>query len=257
MDTNRRPGDWDCPSCEHMNFASRSTCRSCSNSRDGQQSNSGSNHSEARPGDWDCSSCQHLNFAKRDTCRNCGAQKDAFGAQQRLPDWTCSGCSFNNFGRNKQCLKCNTVAPTFTSNNNNFAKAGDWHCSCGELVFASRNACRSCGNTKPGNSYNKSFNQNSNYNGSYGGFGGKSSQMKPGDWMCTCGEHVFGTKDSCRKCGAAKPQPSITYSANNPVQTPQRGVILSARPGDWSCSCGFMNFASRSECYTCKKEKST
>jgi hypothetical protein len=81
--------------------------------------------------------------------------------------------------------------------------------------------------------------------------------MNPGDWMCTCGEHVFGTKDACRKCGAAKPQPASNFSAQGQGQNSQRGGTLSSRPGDWSCTCGFMNFASRSECYTCKKEKPT
>merc|ERR1740117_672239 len=39
-----------------------------------------------------------------------------------------------------------------------------------------------------------------------GGGGGGKPAKKPGDWTCGgCGADVFASKDSCFKCGAAKP----------------------------------------------------
>jgi hypothetical protein len=55
------------------------------------------------------------------------------------------------------------------------------------------------------------------------------SNMKPGDWMCTCGEHVFAYKDACRKCKAPKPQPAASFQQQN---VGHKGNV---RPGDWQC----------------------
>lgn len=32
--------------------------------------------------------------------------------------------------------------------------------------------------------------------------------VKPGDWVCPCGEMVFASRFSCRRCGARKPTPA-------------------------------------------------
>ena len=51
---------------------------------------------------------------------------------------------------------------------------------------------------------------------------------------------VFGSKDKCFRCGIA-----------SPTTGPQ------TRPGDWlCCGCHGINFAKRSHCYICGKERS-
>jgi hypothetical protein len=91
------------------------------------------------------------------------------------------------------------------------------------------------------------------------GFGSPSmtKSLRPGDWMCTCGEHVFASKDSCRKCGAMKPVPANpSYLAQqNQYSGHPTGPHSEVRPGDWRCDCGFNNFSSRAECHKCKKAK--
>jgi len=278
----RRPGDWDCSQCEHMNFASRESCRSCSaakpvqglgglgvhpgESPEPRREASGTN---SRPGDWDCPVCQHMNFAKRDACRSCGTLKESINGIPQLPggkytpDWACMMCNYNNFGRNKSCIKCTNPRPTISRfGGSKAAVHTDWNCACGELVFGSRFACRNCGTPRPvvqqyapasvypSYALPRPYERPPEY--LMGSMATRhlapSPQMKPGDWLCTCGEHVFGTKDACRKCGALKPQPSQAF-LNSQSQS------VDTRPPDWPCECGFRNFGTRTECHKCKRPK--
>eukprot|EP01126_Amoeba_proteus_P051952 TRINITY_DN623_c0_g1_i6.p1 TRINITY_DN623_c0_g1~~TRINITY_DN623_c0_g1_i6.p1 ORF type:complete len:168 (+),score=12.25 TRINITY_DN623_c0_g1_i6:61-564(+) len=103
---------------------------------------------ETRPGDWNCKQCEHHNFARREVCRNCGCSKD--GEKGKKTDWVCPLCSFNNYGRNKACIKCGHIhVPVTPPTLNQPLRPGDWVCTCGEMVFASRPACRRCGARKP------------------------------------------------------------------------------------------------------------
>ena len=64
-------------------------------------------------------------------------------------------------------------------------RAGDWDCSCGALVFASKRNCFKCDKPNP--------------NG-----GGSGSQLKKGDWICGgCNALIYGSRhtDKCYKCG--------------------------------------------------------
>jgi hypothetical protein len=302
MNANRRPGDWDCPSCNYLNFASRVACQSCSKPKpsDGYADGYGSVgggvsgmettcHQETRKferkeGDWDCPTCQHMNFAKRDSCRSCGTLKEGINnghvqqqqdpTTKRAQDWACLGCNFENFGRNIVCLRCRSPRMMVARGGFSGTKSSgnDWACSCGEIVFGSRFACRNCGTPRSSvtNQTNyapvqPSFVQPygggypSNFAGGYSNqpglplnIGGSRQPLKPGDWLCTCGEHVFGSKESCRKCGALKPKPSSNYVPT--TQVPKR---YDERPGDWECECGFSNFAHRTECKRCNKKRST
>ena len=86
---DRKAGDWDCPDCGFMNFASRSECFKCGpgGGRDargggfdlrdarpryddrGRENRDGA---DLRPGDWKCPSCAFANFASRSECKRCG-----------------------------------------------------------------------------------------------------------------------------------------------------------------------------------------
>ncbi|KAF9586330.1 hypothetical protein BGW38_006812 [Lunasporangiospora selenospora] len=74
-----RPGDWNCPSCNSHNFASRFQCMRCGfskPSREGSPTPGGYQpmSMSMKPGDWMCpnSQCGYHNFAKRSTCARCG-----------------------------------------------------------------------------------------------------------------------------------------------------------------------------------------
>ncbi|KAK9014969.1 hypothetical protein V6N11_006104 [Hibiscus sabdariffa] len=84
-----RPGDWNCRSCQHLNFQRRDNCQRCGESRSGDHFGGygvrgGSTFgftmagSDVRPGDWYCNAgnCGTHNFASRSTCFNCGVCKD-------------------------------------------------------------------------------------------------------------------------------------------------------------------------------------
>jgi len=119
-----RPGDWNCRSCQHLNFQRRDSCQRCGDSKYGDRvvdfggfggrggSSFGLTGSDVRPGDWYCAAanCGAHNFASRSSCFKCGAFKDdlagggynssdilrsrAFGGSGRpgwkSGDWICS-----------------------------------------------------------------------------------------------------------------------------------------------------------------------
>merc|ERR1712217_771408 len=68
-----RPGDWNCQSCGHLNYSSRTECQKCSAPRPDSQIRMGQ-----KPGDWVCPSCGDLNFATRTECRKCGNPKPSY-----------------------------------------------------------------------------------------------------------------------------------------------------------------------------------
>ncbi|RWW28183.1 hypothetical protein GW17_00007355 [Ensete ventricosum] len=86
---NRKPGDWTCRSCQHLNFSRRDSCQRCSDSRPSSDrseyasfggsriggSSFGFSGSDVRPGDWYCS-CGAHNFASRSSCFKCCASKE-------------------------------------------------------------------------------------------------------------------------------------------------------------------------------------
>lgn len=82
-----RPGDWNCRSCQHLNFQRRESCQRCGDPKSGDfgagfgargGSSFGFTGSDVRPGDWYCSAgnCGAHNFASRSSCFKCGAFKD-------------------------------------------------------------------------------------------------------------------------------------------------------------------------------------
>ncbi|GMH10832.1 hypothetical protein Nepgr_012673 [Nepenthes gracilis] len=90
-----RPGDWNCRSCNHLNFQRRDSCQRCGEPRLGERGDyggfgggggrGGSSSSfggfsgpDVRPGDWYCTvgNCDAHNFASRSSCFKCGAYKE-------------------------------------------------------------------------------------------------------------------------------------------------------------------------------------
>ncbi|KAG1346205.1 hypothetical protein COCNU_06G000340 [Cocos nucifera] len=109
---NRKPGDWNCRSCEYVNFCRRDSCQRCGEPKlgvDRPDYTSSSGVWDVKPGDWYCL-CGVRNFANRPKCLKCGAAKDDSSAAV-AQSW--------GFGYG---------APTGW-------KSGDWICTSGKNMF--------------------------------------------------------------------------------------------------------------------------
>ncbi|KAJ6963345.1 TATA-binding protein-associated factor 2N-like [Populus alba x Populus x berolinensis] len=150
-----RPGDWNCRSCQHLNFQRRDSCQRCGDPRSAGDfggfggrggSSLGFTGSDVRPGDWYCTAgnCGAHNFASRSSCFKCGVYKEmdsAGGFDSDFPrsrgfggsttgggnrsgwksgDWICTrwGCNEHNFASRMECFKCN--APRDLSNRTSY-----------------------------------------------------------------------------------------------------------------------------------------
>ncbi|WJZ94751.1 hypothetical protein VitviT2T_013582 [Vitis vinifera] len=153
LENMSRPGDWNCRSCQHMNFQRRDSCQRCGDPKSGGGdfgsfggrggSSFGFTGSDVRPGDWYCNAgnCGAHNFASRSNCFKCGAFKDesaggydsdmsrsrgfGFGGGSgrsgwKSGDWICSrsGCNEHNFASRMECFRCN--APRDLSNKTSY-----------------------------------------------------------------------------------------------------------------------------------------
>ncbi|OAY53699.1 zinc finger Ran-binding domain-containing protein 2 [Manihot esculenta] len=131
-----RPGDWNCRSCQHLNFQRRDSCQRC---REPKPVESGDHCGsfvvpgpDVRAGDWYCT-CGAHNYASRLSCFKCGASKnDSSGGSAsdmsrmrgfefgvggsnisrsgwKSGDWICSraGCNEHNFASRTECYRCN------------------------------------------------------------------------------------------------------------------------------------------------------
>jgi len=98
MAPQRREGDWDCPDCGAVNFASRETCFKCEQIAGGGGGGSG----QAREGDWVCPDCGTLVFASKDSCFKCN---------KNAGDWNCPSCGVLVFASKTACFQCDTPRP--------------------------------------------------------------------------------------------------------------------------------------------------
>ena len=150
-------------------------------------------------------------------------------------------------------------------------RRGDWLCpDCGAHCFASRSSCFRCSADRPASAGSAD---------DYGPASRVANEPRPGDWACSaCGASNFARRSQCFKCGEDAP---AGMGGANFAGRPPRGAGLSGggreprgawsdrsggenrwagggdrgppppRDGDWTCSCGFSNFASRSSCRQC------
>ncbi|PWZ24195.1 hypothetical protein Zm00014a_012220 [Zea mays] len=148
-----------------------------------------------KPGDWDCRACQHLNFSRRDACQRCSEPRgvgDRSGGGGDLGGR--GGSSFGGgFGAGSD------------------VRPGDWYCSCGAHNFASRSNCFRCSAYKEEAA--GAFDSDMSRSRGYAGFGSGAAARtnrpgwKSGDWICTrsgCNEHNFASRMECFRCNAPR-----------------------------------------------------
>jgi len=232
-----KPGDWECPACQYVNFGSRGECRQCKRWRADFPSGSvrvvpGDVPEGGFSADWACDECGFLNFASRQECRECDSPRPqvaagggnlVLGRSRNERAWgDQDGWRDGDFNRRPVGSQASRKRGGGAD-----VKPGDWECvECGFTNFASRQECRECECPRPAWA------------------GGRPQTEQPrmvGDWNCPeCGFHNFASRDDCGEC--AEPRPAGT------------GKVKKGR--DWSCpECGFVNFGSRNECRDCLLEK--
>jgi len=134
---DRRPGDWDCPSCRGHNYADKKACFRCGIEKPAdiiQERSNGMGYSggflqrrrnlggDRRPGDWDCPACNAHNYASKTSCFICkkpkpdGNEKPEFrrgkrGQDRRPGDWDCPKCQAHNYADKTACFICSVPKP--------------------------------------------------------------------------------------------------------------------------------------------------
>lgn len=83
----RKDGDWDCPDCGFMNFASRSSCFKCGDNNNAGYAGRGRGRGPIEP--YDAS-----------------GRENRDGRELRDGDWRCPDCGFNNFASRTVCKRC-------------------------------------------------------------------------------------------------------------------------------------------------------
>ncbi|XP_058188549.1 uncharacterized protein LOC131306367 [Rhododendron vialii] len=151
-----RPGDWNCRSCQHLNFSRRDSCQRCGEPRPGERGGNyrsfggrggGGSSSlfgfstgpDVRPSDWYCAvgNCGAHNFASRSSCFKCGAFKDSSSFDSFDSDMSRTrGFGFGGGG-----------GGGWGGSSRSGWRSGDWICTrsgCNEHNFASRMECFKC-----------------------------------------------------------------------------------------------------------------
>lgn len=277
-----KPGDWNCPRCNDLQFARNVACRKCYSPKPGIIAGD----PNAKPGDWNCPACGDLQFARRDSCRQCHTPKPQPGmmAVQQQMGYAAYGFDASQIGGYQPYGTPPAIsAPQKTG--------GDWMCpSCGDLQFARRTECRQCNTPRPAEQPNGT--QNPGWGAAVAGgwsstgqdgaqwtttgqdgglwtsfsVGGQvpggmvamgvgaapamGHQSRAGDWTCPkCFDLQFARNTKCRKCNEERPSGGGIIAAK-PSQSSYQ------RPGDWICSqCGDLQFARNTNCRQCNSQK--
>ncbi|KAK9741819.1 hypothetical protein RND81_03G130800 [Saponaria officinalis] len=164
-----RPGDWNCRSCNHLNFQRRDSCQRCGDPRSGG----------TRGGDY--GGFGNNDYGSFGGGRSGGPSYGFAGPDVRPGDWYCSigNCGAHNFASRSSCFKCGAFKEDLGS-------------GFDAMDGAAMGRSRGFG-----------------FGGSGGGSGGGSSRSgwKSGDWICTrsgCNEHNFASRTECFRCSAPR-----------------------------------------------------
>ena len=196
-------GDWDCPTCQCVNFAKRPDCYSCRTPRPYEIEAdivTAPDVNNITIDGWACGSCGFHNFEHRDQCYDCKAQRETVDSQYKSTegDWDCPSCTSINFSKRPDCYSCKTAKPPEDSDLMSPLSDPDWVCAeCQTENDGLGTYCTECGQMRNGNGKKKR--------------GKKKVGVTPGQWEClTCSAVNDKINPLCLTCNASAPQPNST-----------------------------------------------
>jgi len=243
-----RPGDWLCPKCNNLNYASRQQCNipHCANPKPVEMGgpvqfndsfaapppiNQGMPQGGGRvtgqrgdPNNWWCPMCKNENFPSRTQCnrKDCNFPRPL----DVTSNWICPACNNDNYPNRMVCnnKQCNLPRPG-TQVQQQVQQVPQFQTSQPQMVT----------------SYNSPY----GYGGmsqQQGGFVQQQQMMpnqmgaphvktppnaRPGDWVCPmCSNHNYASRDVCNgpACGQRKPMAQHAIIHNN--QIPQFTTVV-------------------------------
>jgi len=102
---NTRPGDWECPDCNNLNYSNRRQCNRCGIDKPQElidQEELNRKGPVFKKGDWYCPGCKNLNFAKRVNCNRCGDNRPEETMEDFKPSMKNSARNENQFDDDNQ-----------------------------------------------------------------------------------------------------------------------------------------------------------
>ena len=224
--------DWECSKCNNSNFAFRTECNRCGESK----GTGGERRNDRRPkfdnrrdrndnerhgnNDWECSKCNNSNFAFRTECNRCGESKGTGGDRR------------------------NERSPKFEKhrdkNDNDRHGKNDWECSkCNNSNFSFRTECNRCGEPKGRDSGSRNDRRPQR-----GERRGRERNPRQNDRR--------SKRDDDRK----PRRDGREWSGNERRRGDRGSSSPTPQAGDWDCpQCGKSNFAKRTECFSCGRSK--
>uniref|UniRef100_A0A2P2JRC2 RanBP2-type domain-containing protein n=3 Tax=Rhizophora mucronata TaxID=61149 RepID=A0A2P2JRC2_RHIMU len=191
---------------------------------------------EGREGDWECSGCKNRNYAFRSFCNRCKQPRLLVDTKTpadskwlpRIGDWICNGCTNNNYASREKCKKCGQ--PKEVAAMPAIAMPGV------SLPTYSHYFARAPGGLE----------QRTNV-----GFAGNGYPQQPlplTSSLSAGGADDYGVQSASTWPLGGSQISGLPYAnpAIQPVLVPKGW-----RNGDWICTCGFHNYASRAQCKNC------
>jgi len=143
-----RGGDWWCPDCNNLVFASKDTCR-CGKWKP-KEFKKATLTAGWKPGDWECPKCKDHVFAKNTACRKCHTPKsvtvaDPVPVSLKRPR---QEEDEKKEGGEEVAVEEEPVFKKPRLDEQDM-KSGDWICSCQVHNYASRKVCYKCKKVRP------------------------------------------------------------------------------------------------------------
>ena len=246
---SRRDGDWDCPSCGAMVFASKRNCFKCGSDKNGAQGYGGGGGGGGGG----------VGGGRDRGVRGGGGGGGGMG-NRRDGDWTCPSCNANCFASKTECFRCDTPNPNPNSGGASSAPASD-PVDPGGLngtgtmtgTVASWNSTRGFGFITPSDGGDDVFCHFTNVqDGNALGAGLTITfdlvydEEKAKDQAM----NVAGGVQEFRGGGGGD------FARGGGGGGGGSRSVDARRDGDWDCAqCGAMVFASRGECFKCGAAK--